>query len=62
MHAAINAIIHRSLAAVNGHQHLSPLAYAYQMASDLTVVPLPHGSLASVFTCVDTSLQGKLEL
>ena len=51
----------------------SPLAYADQMASDLMVVPLPHGSLASVLfgtllvwtplqphTCLMP--QGKLEL
>ena len=33
-HAAINAIIHRSLAAVNLSSTLSPLAYADQMVSD----------------------------
>ena len=48
-HAAINAIIHRSLAAINvPSTHLNPSAYTDQMASDLMVVPLPHGSLASV--------------
>ena len=55
-----------------GH-YSSPLAYADQMVSDLTVIPLPHGSLASVLfgtllvwtpSQPHTSLmpQGKLEL
>ena len=49
-HAAINAIIHRSLVAVNVPSTLdhSPLAYADQMVNDLMVVLLHHGSLASV--------------
>ena len=36
------------------HQPLRPLAYADQMVSGLTVFLLPHDSLASVLTCVDT--------
>ena len=50
-HAAINAIIHtvcRSLAAINVPSTLEPIGLYSQMASDLMVVPLPHGNLASV--------------
>ena len=39
--------IYRSLATVNVLSTLEPLAYADHMASDPTVVLLPHGSLAS---------------